>query len=243
MRRPRPLLRLPAAEGRQRCHRPRLRPQRSTCQTTPSFAAARQPTRPAWSSSTPSIRAGIPGEPCTSTSSCRSATVRSPVSCTSPSTSTTRCSPGRRTRSGQVATRPTPPTRFFPPAAPRPPRHPGCPRRVPSRRVPPAPERVVSGPVTAADAAPVADTSDHPLAACVEVTESRESRVGAFSRAAGASAPRSPNRRRLVLPRPHGARRRRRAARPRRRTAPPHRPADRHLAARRRGAPPRLARH
>ncbi len=38
----------------------------------------------------------------------------------------------------------------------------------------------MSGPVTAADAVPVADSSDHPLAACVEVTESRESRVGAF---------------------------------------------------------------
>ena len=38
----------------------------------------------------------------------------------------------------------------------------------------------MSGPVTAADAAPVADSSDHPLAACVEVTESRESQVGAF---------------------------------------------------------------
>jgi quercetin 2,3-dioxygenase len=39
--------------------------------------------------------------------------------------------------------------------------------------------RAVSGPVGAADAPPLAD-ADHPAAACVEVTESRESQVGAF---------------------------------------------------------------
>ena len=38
----------------------------------------------------------------------------------------------------------------------------------------------MSGPVTAADAVPIGDVSDHPVAACVEVTESRESQVGAF---------------------------------------------------------------
>ena len=38
----------------------------------------------------------------------------------------------------------------------------------------------MSGPVTAADAAPVGDVADPPVAACVEVTESRESQVGAF---------------------------------------------------------------
>jgi redox-sensitive bicupin YhaK (pirin superfamily) len=46
--------------------------------------------------------------------------------------------------------------------------------------VPDAAERIVSGPVTAADAAPVSASSDRPVAACVEVTESRESQVGAF---------------------------------------------------------------
>ena len=123
------------------------------------------------------------------------------------------------------------------------PRHPGCRRRVPRRRVPAAPERVVSGPVTAADAAPVADSSDHPLAACVEVTESRESQVGAFR--VRRALPRRGRRTvgawcfldhmgPAAIDERHGLGRR---------TAPPHRPADRHLAARRRGAPPRLARH
>lgn len=38
----------------------------------------------------------------------------------------------------------------------------------------------MSGPVTTDDAAPVADGSDGPGVDCVEITESRESRVGAF---------------------------------------------------------------
>ena len=38
----------------------------------------------------------------------------------------------------------------------------------------------MSGPVTTTDAAPVADSTDHPAGACVEVSESRESQVGAF---------------------------------------------------------------
>ena len=38
----------------------------------------------------------------------------------------------------------------------------------------------MSGPVTSADAAPVVDSTDDPAGACVEITESRESQVGAF---------------------------------------------------------------
>ena len=51
-----------------RRHRRDRAPGGSTCRTRPSCAAARRPTPPAWSSSAPSIPAGIPAAPCTSTS-------------------------------------------------------------------------------------------------------------------------------------------------------------------------------
>ena len=68
VRRPRPLLGLPAARLVGRRHAPTRRRVASTCRTRPSCAAASRPTPPAWSSSARSIPAGIRAAPCTSTS-------------------------------------------------------------------------------------------------------------------------------------------------------------------------------
>ena len=76
----------------------------------------------------------------------------------------------------------------------------------------------------------------------VELLESREARGRRDPGAAGAAPPGAPDRRGVVLRRPHGPGRRSPRTRPRHRPAPAHRPADGHLAARGRGPAPRQPR-
>ena len=152
-------------------------PRRSTCRRTPSFAAASEPTRLAWSSSEPIYPGWYPGRTVHIHLIVQvdERALTSQLYFPEPVNDEVLSQPPYAARAGSRHDQRRP-TRSCPAAARQLAGDRGCGHWLPGRRLPDASEHIVSGPGHESRCRSVVDPPDDPVGACVEVTEPREAR-------------------------------------------------------------------